>query len=107
MKFTKEAFEFDEINNLERYKKENENNPDGDLNNDIRNDDPYRQSLLKAYKRMDRLLARGKGESSKVRWSGTTSCNCIIVKNDEGGLIHIANCGKYLNHLSDFNLFLL
>ena len=101
VKFNKEAFEFDEINHLERYEKEEaeaeaeetpQNQEEESKNDPI--DRVYRQSLRRAYRYMDILLARGKGESSKVRWSGATSCTCVLVKTEEGGFLHIANCGN-------------
>ena len=49
---------------------------------------------------MDNLLARGKDEKSKVRWSGATGCACVIEgvpnsgESKSKGWIHISNCGK-------------
>jgi hypothetical protein len=122
--FVKELFEFDEINNLEKNekyqdqdnfkemrenseKKENhQNNINIDnsdksndkipkqQNEDILIDKHYRDAFKHAYNQMDILLARGKGETSKVRWSGATSCSCIIEKRGDDTWAHIANCGK-------------
>lgn len=120
--FIKEKYEFDEINNLEKfdysYEDECESKNSGDynqvkkkfsLNNFLDNEHSYEGSfteqekiLIRMYRNsfkygfheMDKLLARGQGETSKVRWSGTTACCCIIEKIDSTGWIHIANCGN-------------
>jgi hypothetical protein len=63
-----------------------------------------------AYSKMDYLLSRGLGESSNVRWSGTSALTAVIAAHDHLdaflngstaldekialGQIHIANCGK-------------
>ncbi|CAF1555943.1 unnamed protein product, partial [Adineta ricciae] len=70
--------------------------------------DAYRLSYLK----MDHLLSRGMYETSKVRWSGTSTLTAVITLNDkldeflpeleEGkaelptnlGYIHLSNCGN-------------
>jgi serine/threonine protein phosphatase PrpC len=53
----------------------------------------FRASFLEAYSKMDRLLARGTDERSISRWSGATSCTCIIENDPKGSWIHLANCG--------------
>ena len=55
----------------------------------------YRNSFKYAYKQMDKLLSRGKDETSKTRWSGSTAVTCIIenVPETKTRWIHIANCG--------------
>lgn len=105
VEFNKDAYEFDEINNLNKYEKDatdsnsevnfaqtegKENKPD--------DQDPetkkYRDAFKYAYRQMDYLLARGKGETSKVRWSGATTCCCIIEKRQSDTWIHVSNCGN-------------
>jgi hypothetical protein len=58
----------------------------------------FKNAFKHAHIQMDKLLSRGKDETSKLRWSGTTTCTCIIeskINEDgvNGGWIHIANCG--------------
>ena len=65
-----------------------------------RNMKMFKASFKYAYRQMDKLLSRGKDETSKLRWSGSTTCTCVI-ENRIGetgakeGWIHIANCGSY------------
>lgn len=55
----------------------------------------YSDSFRYAYRQMDKLLSRGKYETSKKRWSGTTTFTCLIESKREKGenWIHVANCG--------------
>jgi hypothetical protein len=61
----------------------------------------YRESFRYAYKQMDKLLSRGRDETSKKRWSGATACTCVVEnrpsesgdKADTESWIHLANCG--------------
>jgi hypothetical protein len=143
IKFDKQKFAFDEINNLEKFAKnpdessivnsrslsktsfkEDEGhktktgNYDLDLTskshqeltkdlalvaesfteNEKKNMKLFKDAFKTAYSQMDKLLSRGKDETSKLRWSGTTTFSCIIESkiNDSGvneGWIHMANCG--------------
>lgn len=126
--FVKEKYDYDEINNLEKYANIQDSQCATDRTNEDKNDSKdaefklkfsnyvdspesldnpynyteeemklvriYRNSFKYAYRQMDKLLARGKDETSKVRWSGATGCSCIIEKTDSGGWIHVANSGK-------------
>lgn len=136
IQFIREKYEFDEINNLEKFDYTNQDQDENDVkiltDNDrikkkfvLKNfiDDEskfdssftkhendiiasYRNAFKYSFQEMDKLLARGHGETSKIRWSGTTACCCIIEKVDSTGWIHIANCGKNIYFLIEF-LFLL
>lgn len=90
--FQKEAT-FDEINNLDPYEKADDEPMKGDDIIESSLDETFHRCLKEAYDRMDKLLARGQGETSKVRWSGTTACSCLIEKRGDEGWVHIANCG--------------
>lgn len=124
IQFIKQKYEFDEINNLEKFDYSNQdeseikiyddyyqNRKKFSLNNFIDNEKTYdgsftekeknlikmyRHSFKYAFHEMDKLLARGKDETSKIRWSGCTACCCIVEKTDSTGWIHIANCGIQL-----------
>ena len=66
--------------------------------NEKKNIKLFKNAFKYAHSQMDKLLSRGKGETSKLRWSGSTTCTCIIeskINEDgiNGGWIHIANCG--------------
>lgn len=123
IKFIKEKYHFDEINNLEKFDyliKDDDSvsskifsdyyqtSKSFSLNNFSTEElgyessfteeekilaKLYRYSFKYAYQEMDKLLAKGKGETSRVRWSGCTLCSCIIEKKENIGWIHIANCG--------------
>ncbi|CAF0703188.1 unnamed protein product [Brachionus calyciflorus] len=117
VQFLKEKYEFDEINNLEKYDtsikddydkvSSRNSNESRKFNLNFENESYeacfneeeeslvklYRYAFKYAYREMDKLLARGKGETSRIRWSGTTACSCIIEKKENSGWIHIANCG--------------
>lgn len=124
IQFIKEKYQFDEINNLEKFDYSNQDQDENDVkiladNNHIKRkfslknfiDDEYsldnsftklENNLIQSYRNafkysfqeMDKLLARGQDETSKTRWSGSTACCCIIEKIDSSAWIHIANCGK-------------
>ena len=58
----------------------------------------FKNGFKYAYSQMDKMLSRGRDETSQLRWSGATACTCVIEnKINEAGLsegwIHIANCG--------------
>jgi len=55
----------------------------------------FSDSFRYAYRQMDKLLARGKYETSKKRWSGTTAFTCLLESKREKNenWIHVANCG--------------
>jgi hypothetical protein len=62
----------------------------------------FRNSFKQSYKQMDRLLARGKEETSIKRWSGATACTCVIERRKSekeaatdahDTWIHLANSG--------------
>ena len=157
VRFIKENFKFDEINNLDRYDHSQmtaapgeprlllgssdlktskssmrsrnsyssrndyrslagiENSPaSGPLSErDRRLVSMYRDSFKHAYRQMDRLLARGRDETSKKRWSGATACTCVLERREDKSeetsgernspetaaatatqtWIHLANCG--------------
>jgi hypothetical protein len=71
---------------------------------ELRVTDVHKEAFKRAYKQMDKLLSRGKDETSKKRWSGATACTCIVEnrpsesgdKADNESWIHLANCGKIL-----------
>uniref|UniRef100_UPI003AAEC417 protein phosphatase 2C-like domain-containing protein 1 n=1 Tax=Centroberyx gerrardi TaxID=166262 RepID=UPI003AAEC417 len=58
------------------------------------------QAFSAAFHRMDRLLALGRNETSRVRWSGCTALLCLIDDGEDQGVaspsgrIVIANCGN-------------
>lgn len=102
IEFTREKYIYDEINHLEKYSKPEADN----LSDEIKKNDSklseeeienrkFHQAFLYAYHQMDKLLSRGKDETSKVRWSGATATTFIIENKSETdeGWIHIANCG--------------
>ena len=128
IEFIREKYLYDEINNLEKFAKEtldlNESSKtifdneikstrtsacDIERNSDLVSSELvdedrrihkiYKNSFKHAYRQLDKLLARGKDEKSRLRWSGATACTCIIenkkLPNDKSeGWIHIANCGN-------------
>ena len=107
IRFDKETFEFDEINNLEIYQKNDDVNEKKHLSEideagEISVNEIYHRSFKQAYQRMDHLLARGKDETSKVRWSGASTCNCFIEKRNDEGWIHLSNCGKKINNFDNY-----
>jgi hypothetical protein len=55
----------------------------------------YSDSFRYAYRQMDKLLSRGKYETSKKRWSGATAFTCLLESKREKNesWIHVANCG--------------
>jgi hypothetical protein len=55
----------------------------------------FSDSFRYAYRQMDKLLSRGKYETCKKRWSGTTAFTCLLEsKRDKvENWIHVANCG--------------
>jgi serine/threonine protein phosphatase PrpC len=107
IKFTQEMYEFDEINHLEVFDEKllvddkiKESNDKENVSNDAAAfTRVFRSSFKHAYSQMDILLARGKGETSKVRWSGATTFSCVIEKRNNGiddnaeTWLHLANCG--------------
>ena len=112
IQFLKEKYVYDEINYLEKYS----NSEEPDFRNEILSDEEnltdeefnqkkIHHSFSYAYRQLDKLLSRGKDETSKVRWSGITACTCIIEHrpNTNEGWIHISNCGKLNEKKSIFN----
>ena len=103
LEFIRDKFVYDEINYLEKYSNSEDYSKIEDTweeknvasSRDEINQIDFNESFIKAYHQMDKLLARGRGETSKLRWSGCTGCTCIIENNPENddGWIHIANCG--------------
>lgn len=71
----------------------------------------FQRSFKYAYRQMDKLLSRGRDEKSQKRWSGASTCTCVIENRQTGnadspveGWMHIANCGKHFNiYLLSFN----
>lgn len=97
IKFNKEAYEYDEINHLEKFADERTESEEKIKTDGIEEtmEKTYQRSFKTAFDLMDRLLARGKGETSRVRWSGATAFSCVIERREDGqGWIHFANCGK-------------
>lgn len=125
--FNKERFNFDEINNLEKFDTTSQTSNDrkttksgksslskrtrssksyyGSIaeievsqceftEEEVKLNDSYRDSFKHAYKQMDKLLLRGRDETSRKRWSGATACTCLIENRDNNDTwIHVANCG--------------
>jgi hypothetical protein len=105
LQFLKERYVYDEINHLEKYSNSEEPNFKNEILADLKdlteeeiNQKKIHHSFTYAYRQMDKLLSRGKDETSKVRWSGATACACIIEhkRNNNEGWIHISNCGNYI-----------
>ena len=120
VKFLKDKYVFDEINKLRKYEKfnftedlddyfekTNEKRKQESENSDVDKATrmylrSFKYAFFYAYKQMDRLLARGKDEFSKVRWSGATACTCFIdskpfidkESHKDEKWLHVANCGK-------------
>lgn len=101
IEFLKDKYVYDEINYLEKYSKPLEVEEEEILADETNltgeeiSEKNFHKSFIYGYNQMDKLLSRGKDETSKVRWSGTTACTCIIENKTETsqGWIHIANCG--------------
>lgn len=88
-------FEFDEINYLEKNDvNEKKHLSEIDEPEEISVNEIYHRSFKQANQRMDHLLARGKDETSKVRWSGASNVTCLIEKRNDEAWIHLSNCGK-------------
>jgi hypothetical protein len=83
------------INNENIFDLNNVNDKDNLNDFEYRLIQEYRNSFKYAYKQMDKLLSRGKDETSKTRWSGSTGVTCIIENMPETktSWIHVANCG--------------
>ena len=111
IKFQSDRYIYDEINHLEKYSNtevaefESEILVADDLTEEEIDQKKIYKSFSYAYKQMDKLLSRGKDETSKVRWSGATACACIIEykPNGQERWIHISNCGSYNFELKSHN----
>ncbi|XP_041105018.1 protein phosphatase 2C-like domain-containing protein 1 isoform X2 [Polyodon spathula] len=89
------------------------------VEDDVSDPERVHRAFAKAFWKMDRLLGLGRGEASRIRWSGCTALICLIEStekarksatgvagngnttgiptNQQGpvtGMIHIANAGK-------------
>ncbi len=93
VEFLRDKFIYDEVNFLNKYDENEEKKEPIFADGKFSVTEKFQSSFSYAYKQMDKLLARGRDETSQKRWSGATSCACIIENRDGEGWIHMSNCG--------------
>ena len=83
--YSNEQYSDDEINHLNKY--ENQEEHEAAAAEQEATDTPdkeptrnecFQRSFKYAYRQMDKLLSRGRDETSQKRWSGASTCTCII-----------------------------
>lgn len=95
VEYLKEKFIYDEVNYLNKYDESGEDKEPAVADRTLSRTERFQSSFGYAYRQMDKLLARGRDETSQKRWSGATSCVCVIENRDGEGWIHMSNCGMW------------